>query len=459
MASGSYTVKNANVWGRLGEQVGRGLAESIPREVERSRLASGLSQFADQSANLNPVQQLAQLSAVPGVTPQMIQTFGELARQQARANAFQGGAGGQGQTGSIQPGIANQPQARGQPQQQQMPVSPFPQFQSAPDQAKPSPSITREEPLARAQQGYIPPGLQERYGEAERRFTQRPAFYNNDPAQAVAEVDREVDIENQRQQAFESLESKLTGIQQKAVESLRQRTTALGASRIPENAYSKIEDQFIQDTKSKADGGAGLPIEQAAKKYGHKLDEIARDYGAVGTIGSWGLTDESAKKAQQSIRSLQKRFAERGDTENFADQLIAKSGISPSVAYAMAQPVRENKELNSYMSKIPSIQKELKITPTAYAIGPQRAFSEKQIQKTQAISRELATKLGKTGSPLAVAYELQKKGYDPQIWLDYLTEHADELDLPPSQQRQLAKPDTWGGTMGDWWLKSFTGIE
>jgi len=457
VASGSYTVKNANAWGRIGEQVGKGLAESIPREVERSRLSSGLNQFSNESANLNPVQQLAQLSAIPGVTPQMLQTFGELARQQSRANAFQGQPGGQ-QGGFQGEQRGGQPQSMGQQQQQQqqMPVSPFPQFQSAPSQ--PSPSITREEPLARAQQGYIPPAQQERYQEAERRFTQRPAFYNNDPAQAISEVDREVAIEDQRQQAFERLETKLTGLQEKAVGALRGRQAALSAQGVPENVYSKIEDQFIQDTKAKSEGGRGSPIEQAAKKYGQQLDDIARDYGSVGTIGSWGLTDTSAKKAQQTIKSLQKRFAERGDTENFADQLIAKSGLSPSTAYAMAQPVRDNKELNLAMSKIPFVQR----TVQHAGRNPSRGSNEKieDIQrKTLEISKILSKSLGKTGSPLAVAYELQKKGYDPQIWLDYLTEHADELDLPPSQQRQLAKPDSLTGTWGDWWLNSFTGVE
>jgi hypothetical protein len=94
--------------------------------------------------------------------------------------------------------------------------------------------------------------------------------------------------------------------------------------------------------------------------------------------------------------------------------------------------------------------------------NPARGSNEKieDVQrKTLEISKSLSKSLGKTGSPLAVAYELQKKGYDPQIWLDYLTENADELDLPPSQQRQLAKPDSFTGTWGDWWLKSFTGVE
>lgn len=454
MSSGSYTVKNANVWGRLGEQVGKGLSDSIPREMERNRLSAGLNRFAEQSANLNPVQQLAQLSGIPGVTPQMIQTFGELARQQSRANAFQGQAGGQ--QGSFQgEQQGGQPQSGGQ-QQPQMPVSPFPQFQSAPEQ--PSPSITREEPLARAQQGFIPPGQQERYAEAQRRFIEKPAFYSHDPHQAIAEVDREVDIEDQRQQAFERLENKLTGLQEKAVGALRGRQSALSAQGVPENVYSKIEDQFIQDTKAKSEGGRGLPIEQAAKKYGQQLDEISRDYGAVGTIGSWGLTDTSAKKAQQTIKSLQRRFADRGDSENFADQLIAKSDLSPSTAYAMAQPVRENKELNAAMSKIPAVQRIVQHPGRNPVKGSNEKIEDIQ-RKTLEISKVLSKSLGKTGSPLSVAYELQKKGYDPQIWMDYLTEHADELDLPPSQQRQLAKPDSFTGTWGDWWLKSFTGIE
>jgi len=68
----SYQVKQGNIFGRLGSGIGQGLAEQLPKEIERSRLAQGLEDLSQQQG-LSPTQKFAKLAAIPGVTPQMIQ--------------------------------------------------------------------------------------------------------------------------------------------------------------------------------------------------------------------------------------------------------------------------------------------------------------------------------------------------------------------------------------------------
>src|SRR5574337_526588 len=77
----SYEVKPGSILGRVGSGIGKGLAEQLPKEIERGRLAKGLEDLSQQQG-LTPFQQFARLASQPGVTPQMIQSGGELLKQQ-----------------------------------------------------------------------------------------------------------------------------------------------------------------------------------------------------------------------------------------------------------------------------------------------------------------------------------------------------------------------------------------
>lgn len=92
----SISIPQPNIFGRIGTGIGQGLAEQLPKEIERGRLQSGLKQFEQDYQQLTPIQQLARLSAIPGITPQSIQSFQELAKNQNQGNAFRNSGGGAG---------------------------------------------------------------------------------------------------------------------------------------------------------------------------------------------------------------------------------------------------------------------------------------------------------------------------------------------------------------------------
>lgn len=413
--------QQGDIFGRIGAGLGKGLADQLPKEIERKRLSSGLKDFERDSANLSPLQQITRLASIPGAVdrPQLIQAVGELARQQAKGQALS-----------------------------QFGPKEFPQFNRNNGREPPRsqvPSITQPDPLEKFQEGYIPPTQEEIYSHAGEMYNNNPALFGNDPNKAIEAAENAAKKDQDIANAYQTKHQNLTTIQDNVVKRLKQHSVDLGASKlVPANVYSKIEDEAINATKTKKDGGRGLTEQQAMKEYGKELDTIARDYKSIDSLGNWGITAKPAKRTLSNMKSLQQKFEERGDTENFGDQLTAVNKLSPMVAFSIAEPVSREPQLNNFLSKIPTIQKTKSESPTF---------------ETQQIVSELAKKLGQKGSPLAVAYELKKKGYDPQVWLDYLIANRKNLGLMESQGRQLDKPNSLTGTLNDWWLSSWTGLQ
>ena len=113
----SYQVKPGSLAGRLGSGIGKGLAEQLPQEMERGRLAQGLQQFSKKYPQSPLIQQYANLLSIPGVkeSPQLLQTFGELARLDRRQQAY--ARHGQQEPGQPQPSGEVIPQTPGATQE------------------------------------------------------------------------------------------------------------------------------------------------------------------------------------------------------------------------------------------------------------------------------------------------------------------------------------------------------
>jgi hypothetical protein len=127
--------------------------------------------------------------------------------------------------------------------------------------------------------------------------------------------------------------------------------------------------------------------------------------------------------------------------------------LSNSKAYYIAYPNSEIPELNNILSKLPDVKPKL---------STKRGFLETQHTdyKPEAILNQvmekLAKSIGKDGSPLAVAEELQSKGYDPSPFLNYLDANQVKLDLTPRQIDELGKPRNFFPTLNDIWLFKLT---
>lgn len=409
--------QTGGLFGELGKGFGQGLAEQLPKEAERYRLSQGLKALENEP-NLSPTQRYGRLLTLPGMTPQGLQGYSDLARQEIKGKALI-------EQGNMKPSPFPVEQTGGQPKVSEIP------------------SLTQSDTFAKAQEGSIPRTEQEKLAAAGQKYNQNPALFGNDPQKAI-EYENQIDATNQaRAQAYQTKHENLSRIQDNVVSRLRSHADRLEA-KIPETRYSKIEDEAIQATKPISEGGRGLTEQQAMKEYGAKIDEESRDQSALNALGGIGVMLRPASSTTSSLAALQAKAEKRGETENMADQLISNGGFSPLMAYSLAQPVKREPNLNNELSKL----REVYLTKT-----------EDPIYETEAIAPRLAKSLGKKGSPLAVAHELQKKGYDANSWLDYLVNNRNELDLSDWQGRQLDKARNLVPTWNDWWLGAWSGID
>jgi hypothetical protein len=440
MTSSSYEVKQANPWGKLGTSLGQGLSEQLPKEVDRFRLSQGLKKFSEDAPNLSQMQQLTRLAQIPGALehPQLIQTFGALAQQQVRNAQFE----------------------KRQKEEEALKETPkkFPKREEgAIESSKSFSSLTKPEDLEEIQKGYITPSHDEIMREAEKRYKGNEQYFGNDPKNAINEVEQQVQSLVGINQQYQQQHKVLTDLQDNVVKRLQDYSGKLGVA-VPATEYSKIEDKAIKAVLPKKQGGEGLTEQQAMKKYGDELNNISMNYESINSLGNWGITGRSAKETISNLKALQKVFKERNETENLANKIISKNKVSPILAYAIADPVSDIKALNEAIIKLPPAygwQKE----GNAKDILERIKGGNPAIEKTLKISEKLASLMGREGSPLSVAYELQKKGYDPLTWLNYLSEKRKDLNLTEKQGRELDKPRNTFGTLNDWWLSVFSGLD
>ena len=403
---------------QLGAGIGNALPEVINKEVDRYRLSKGLQDLS-QTEGLTPFERFAKFSSIPGVTPQMIQSGTNLLMQQDRAKSLKD--------------MQNQP-------------SPF--SEQITQQAESEyPHITNYGDLEKGMEGYIPPTKQQELARAGELYNQNPAQFMNDPQKAIDFVGEETARNQQIAEAYQTRHANLTAIEDRVISNLRNQANKLGVL-VPPDLYQKIEAQAVKAIKPKKDGGEGLTEQEVKRKYADELDQISRDYSSLGSFGGLSMFGSKPSTIQNSLSNLSNKFAKRDDSENFAETLISKNNLSPSRAYAQAYPVSRNKDLNYELKKIPSVDKL-----------SQTMKSLKQRENIYSISEKLAKFLKEDpkASPLSIGYELEKKGYDPNIWLEYLKNNSEQLDLRPSQSRQLDRLDSFTGTLSDWWLNAFTG--
>ena len=79
-------------------------------------------------------------------------------------------------------------------------------------------------------------------------------------------------------------------------------------------------------------------------------------------------------------------------------------------------------------------------------------------EKTEPLLKDLSKLMGKEGSPLAISEALKVKGYDPDLWMDYIDKNRDEIDLTERQARELQKPRNFFPTLNDMWLFDLLGL-
>ena len=161
--------------------------------------------------------------------------------------------------------------------------------------------------------------------------------------------------------------------------------------------------------------------------------------------------------------ALRQKAKSGGYQKEAADSLIAENGLTPQFAYATIYPAKDIKPLNDVLKTLSNIQpKAEKVAglPGLAGVGVGRPKNANADKLTLEVAPQLARAMGLEGSPLSIGYELDKKGYNSQLWKQYLIDNLSSLNLSSHQIDELQKPQpSFFGWLNDWWLKSFSGVK
>lgn len=440
-------VKQGNIFGRIGTGFGKGLAEQIPKEIERTRLQSGLEDVANKSEGLTPFQRFAKLSGVPGITPQALQSGSELLRQEGIRSSFRNPSGqGAPADASVQPagmeqaqpGIPNKPPDNVKRSVVQGGDNIPTNFATRAAEAAANQGLVRENP---AQQKFIPavswtpdqknediskdwdrnPNLsyeqiKERSDDRERRFLSKPEEYqaqqkylNDIEDQADAEFDRQLE----------------TILQKKGNE-----------------IYGDLTGETLLDTKKAMRHdlatNPNLNPKTAAEKWVKKGKDFVTTKGQIKALANRDLWDSFAPGKKEStlktLKSAQKLYDEMGRKKEFYDMLRSKNtpeggygfDVSPGGAALIAYPRSE------------SLKQVVQSAPFRKP-GQAPISSEKESRK---IADEFAKKRTNSDSILAFVREMKDKRpyFDEITFLEHLRDNQKEFAFNPDQINELNMP-------------------
>ena len=471
-------VQNADIFGRVGSGIGQGLAEQLPKEIERNRLAAGLQSFEQEHGDLNPMQQMARLSAIPGVTPQMIQTFGELAKlnnqrsaMQRRAESYQGQPGGQS-TMAASPDLAPVKQAelidqasRGQQQfppglkmsMQGQPINApqqpdvVPKEQRAPDRALPavawSPRQLAESRRKYIDMGFSPEEASHATAEDQRASRETPESYKavNDAIRARSEsarADFDRHLGQKLQKTPEGVYKDITGEMKSKIE------------RQMDKELTRMKDPTPHEIDALADKYSTIALDFAKSK--NELQTLA------GTTGPLEIL-KPGTEIYDKLNAYSKIYHDAGQSE----ELYKTLQISPKGVDSEGNPVGQkgfgaSPQASAYISYKPT-QGARKVIDS-YETQKLRSYPkliESRSIEARRMASDLTKNIGSNDSFLAAAFELSKKdtNFDQEAFFDQLREDMDndEIPLTGRQKREIAigKPGIvpyWGDFLIIPWL-------
>lgn len=432
-------IKQGNIFGRIGENLGKGLAEQLPEEITRGRLRHGLQQFEKDAGNLTPVQQGARLAAIPGITPQTQQTLGELARFQALRQQFNrnrsapqpGNANPQlppniqAQVDAINSGALSSANAPNRPmsnvsghqepgenvsayetgQPQVGPQNPLREQTKTVRPMTPQEKIDDIAQLGEEFQGLTYPELKAMSDENERRRQAQPEAER-------AEDARLREVKERLRTGFKSLlEQKLQKTDKGTYEDLT----------------GEMQNNLVRSMEKDLRSNPRLTEDDVINKWTQKGLDLAKAKTSLeGKLGSsWFATPIILNKSEyrKELEDIADVYRKAGNSEEFYKTLRAY-GFSPrgagSLTYKMNPKLSES---------LRSAQKGKNLNPTFNASNSRK------------IATDVESLITPQDSILSIANELLLKdpNFDLRNFLDQLREDKDQIGFTPRQQRELSE--------------------
>lgn len=424
-----------SLFGRLGQGLARGIVDVVPKELERRRLASGL-QSLEQEKGLSPFQQFSRLAAIPGITPQMIQSGSDLLRQQGLRNAYAKG----GRQENQEPMQANIPgqdlndiqfaQKPGHIPKRASRGETIPQdFANRQDEAMAQQGAARENPL---EEKFKPAGPfgQERYEKSIDEAFQTGRATTFQEAQAYAE---------QQKQRYEEAPEKYRAqldYQKKIddeVDDLFDKQLATRLQKEGAETFKDVSGDLQLNIKKQARNAVAegrMTPQEAAEHYSKSGLDLVKTKGQVNKIANRDVLDyiNPGKKAEnvKKLISIGKSYSDMGSSEEYYDQLQAatKNGglnLSPAGAGYIAYP--PTKGVESFIKNSPLIS----------------THEKDSAQESRKVARELMQVMTPKDSFQSIARRIKEKRpfFNERAFFDYLRENKEELGLNARLKREI----------------------
>jgi hypothetical protein len=446
-------IENTGGFGtRLGAALGKGLGEAIPRYVERQQLSKGLQSLGNVSMD-RPLDAIAQMMNIPGMTLEKAQVlFPFLQQQMQRQEAMQrGGAQGsqatQGQPMQGKSQAALQPNQAGQSQQASA-VPTIQGLEAQPTAGEPLPQqgLLTPEDTQILQQTFQPPSYNDKLAQASQLMQQFPGSFPTMEA-AMAEVDRGVAANQAQFQAAQGAAQNKSALQasgeaefkKQLGEKIQADINGLGYGQVWGDLQGDLQAQMFNDIRNGAD------VKTAAAKYAKIGKEMAETITKLNEFGSWGA-GKTPTEAQNYIKNAQAKFDKLGKRKEFAEILQKTQGIPAAYAHHLAYPLQENKGQMELLKGL----KDAGLT----SVSRGRSIKPQEYER---IADDFMKNLQRKDSALSFALALREKGYDESKFLDILREKYKD-DLSSRQYDDIAGVRKINPNLNANWLFAFSKI-
>jgi hypothetical protein len=423
-------ISKGDIFGRIGTGVGRGLAEQLPKEVERGRLSASLKNLGEQKGQ-SRFQQFAGLVGAAHEYPQVVQSGADLLRQQAIIDSVQNK-----QNPNNPPSVPYQrtklPQNGGLP-----------------------PSATTTGPTNATLNPYIPPNGPEQEDMARDLMAREPQVYPSIEA-ARQGVANQVSGNINQSNALITKRDLEDKVQNAAEQKLRDEIQTVGAQ-VPGTVVSRLQQKAVDDVAK-----GRMSADQAKITYGKEANQISQDFSNIRSWGNLAIATKDRPDLLKSMDALHRNAKKGKYQKEAANEMVAENGFTPQFAWANMFPVSDIKELNDEVKALPSLHHQFEKGPASPGllglVSVPKSAESKRI--TLEAAPGLVRAMGLEGSPLSIGYELDKRGLDSDVFKQYLLDHLEELNLSDDQKDELQKPKPgFYGWMNDWFFRSFSGVK
>ena len=429
----TINIPQPNIFGRMGTGFGQGLAEQIPKEVQRNRVASGLEAIG-KDTTLSPYQQAARLQRA-GADNETISTFLPLLQQQNQQQEYLNYQSRAGKTGVTPAKTTNAPTTA----TNALPASPTKETKSTPGEPPRRATIVTPASSAILGEAILPPSQEEIEARTADYLRSQPNKYRGDSDAARVQAEKDLNIPYQTKVAEQNAATQQVALKDKFDNDFKSYISTQ-TQKEPGN-FSDISGEQLNNYIAQAEddfASKRLSKEGAIRKYGDEALDFAKKKQNLKTIGATWMVNKDAKDNLRSLKEIRKVFKTPEQKKELENLLESEWNLSPAPASYLAHPIDEHKELNNFVVKEKNqFNKNKKYFDLRQ---PQTIENERRLSMDNSI-KNLSKVIKPGDSPLAISQAMKAAGYDPGDYFRGIQDafNRGELPLVKEQIDEFAK--------------------